>query len=292
MRGCAALICWSPPSATGLAIANAPLCPRTVPRTGLVLHTIGQYPARDRAVVRQQFGFAGDVAISSVVPGSAADAAGLRANLALVSIDGQPVDVIAANVDAHDARSGPVAQLDAVRDAIEAGLAANGAVTIGSIGPQGRSDASLAPRRGCLSRFELELRDDNNARADGVHVAIDRGLFNAARDEGEVAVVLAHELAHNILGHDRLLGSPGVRTAGIRAAEIAADRLSLYLLANAGYDPARAAIFWDHAPRTPGLHFLARHTHLKRSDRVAMLRRDAAVLAAVPRGQLLVPPEQ
>ncbi|MBY0285115.1 MAG: peptidase M48 family protein, partial [Sphingomonas sp.] len=71
-------------------------------------------------------------------------------------------------------------------------------------------------------------------------------------------VIVAHELAHIILKHRARMDAAGVkygifselgRSGRLHAqAESEADRLSVYLLFNAGYDPRLAGAFW----RGPG----------------------------------------
>lgn len=115
-----------------------------------------------------------------------------------------------------------------------------------------------------------------NAFADGEKIVVNPAMMRFARDDNELAFVLAHELAHNILRHpqstqtnamaggivgllvDSLAASQGVNTQGAfsnigmntavlrysSAFEAEADYVGLYIMANAGLDYANAANFW------------------------------------------------
>ena len=62
-------------------------------------------------------------------------------------------------------------------------------------------------------------------------------------EEQVFAALVAHELAHNVLGHDAWLDRNGRKPRNVRRIEREADRLVPWLLANAGYDPAAAVTF-------------------------------------------------
>jgi beta-barrel assembly-enhancing protease len=119
----------------------------------------------------------------------------------------------------------------------------------------------------CAFGFELGNTDNVNAYADGHRVLVTRGMMNYTQTDDELAFVLAKEMAHNILWHavrlhmsatvggiiDNLVRvhpdmSTMVGTAGVKAMpadyDTMADRLSLYLLARAGYNVDRAVPFW------------------------------------------------
>ncbi len=85
--------------------------------------------------------------------------------------------------------------------------------------------------------------------AGGGHVVISKGLILYLSNEAELSFILAHELAHEILGHNRAMqGSSVLDEIPVPAShherkdlELAADRYALGLVALAGYDP-RASI--------------------------------------------------
>ena len=95
-----------------------------------------------------------------------------------------------------------------------------------------------------------------------------RGMLQFVRSEDELAYVLAKEMAHNILSHPARLRTQSVTGAIIdnlnharpdpaapngttapkampQELDAAADSLSLYLLARAGYDIDNAPRFWQ-----------------------------------------------
>ena len=82
-------------------------------------------------------------------------------------------------------------------------------------------------------------------------------------DDEAIAAVVAHELAHTVLRHRIRLEAAGVkwgllaqfgRNARLfRRTEEEADRLSVHLLRNAGYDPRVAVRFWrEHGGEIDG----------------------------------------
>lgn len=69
-----------------------------------------------------------------------------------------------------------------------------------------------------------------NAYADGYAIVFSPVICEALRDDDLLAIVVGHEVAHNLLGHykDGLAGS--------KDREREADYYGLYLAAHAGYD--------------------------------------------------------
>lgn len=96
-----------------------------------------------------------------------------------------------------------------------------------------------APQRVVL----LDGREPWAASIGGGTVVLSRGMLLAVRSEAELAFVVAHELAHGMLGHhDTLPPSPSESIWHVDPAlEQAADARAVQLLAQAGFDP-RASI--------------------------------------------------
>ena len=98
----------------------------------------------------------------------------------------------------------------------------------------------------------VDPSDEYNARADGRGVFISSTMAAYAADDDDLALILGHELAHNVLQHHpspEPLGDPDPvpETALARGnhwtQERDADRVGLFLAARAGFDTARAPGF-------------------------------------------------
>lgn len=274
-----------------LQTANVALCDRREPVTGLSLQMLEQYPPADRAAVAARSGLGDAPAISAVVPGSSADRAGLKAGDAIDAIAGVATPRSRGGKARHDG-------IAAVQTALEAALAHPPAV----LAVSGRR-VILSGDSGCASRIELVPRMGDNARADGRYVQIGGGLYDLAEGDDELAFAIAHELAHNILGHrDRLdeakvsrglfagLGRGG---ALLRRSEYDADRLALWLAARAGYDPHAALPFLARLGRKTGQGIFADGTHPGWKARIAAARAALSLLDAQrAANKALVPPAQ
>lgn len=267
-----------------LARANAALCRNAYAGTGMMLHARGQYgPEGQKAL-----GFASDIAVQAVAPGSPAEQAEIRPGDGLVAVNGAPVgsDNAGADVKALSRK-----QLDAAYALIEA-LPPGQPATLSVRRANGDAEILIIPTALCPSRFETEVIGGIAAGADGNYVSISVGMVATTPGEDALAAVIAHEMAHNILEHRRRLGPGGLRAgllgplgtkAGrIKRSEIEADRLSLWLLANAGYDIDGAILFWQNLTRTRDLGIFGDGTHPGSKSRVAGMRAEQAMIAAAP----------
>ena len=129
--------------------------------------------------------------------------------------------------------------------------------------------------QGCAMPINIVEDSIINAFADGSQVIVTTGMMRFVEDD-ELALVVGHEMAHNILGHvsakqtNQIIGglagllldvaaaSAGIDTqaAGMRAGmqvgqqayskdfELEADYLGVYFAARAGYDVTNAANLW------------------------------------------------
>ena len=239
---------------------NAPYCREVAPRIGLTVFDAAGFS--DPAAIRAALGLPGDIAVAAVAADSPAARAGLYSGQALRAVAGQAVEALRA--------AGPndYARLVALHDRIDATLAGAGQVLI--VEGAG-ADIVIPGERVCVTRFEL-LSSGSKAAADGKRVVIGRKLVEALPENELLAAALAHELAHNLLGHRARLNASGRSWSKVKATEREADRLSVWLLANAGYDPLAAARFFERwGPRVDlGLFAAPDHDGWKsRATRVA-----------------------
>lgn len=279
MRSVDARLAWI---AHRLVTANAQICVETTLAPGFVLHAIDQYEPAYRSAARAAFGFAAPVAVETVVSGSAAERAGVRADDTLVAVAGQPLP--------HDeSPTASSAHRDAAESLIEA-QPSDAPLTLTLFRDGDTRTVTIPPSPGCASRFELVIGPGFTADADGRVVRIGVRFFALYSDD-RVATVVAHELAHDILRHrarldaahvDRgLLSEVGRNQRLIRRTEDEADRLSIHLLRNAGYDPRIAVKFWSQdAPKIDGGLFRSR-THAGGRSRAKLMAQE---LAAIPIG--------
>ncbi len=275
-----------------LTTGNAALCDRRQPQIGMPIHALTQYGPSARGAASKAFGFEAMIGVEAVVPGAPADRAGIRPNDSLVAID----DAAQPGLPKADA-----AEAAADRDAAEAtiaGSAPDRPMRLAVLRGGRRIAVTVQPVAGCRSRFEILLGSGLDASADGSVVQVGETFFEDFTD-AEIAVVVAHELSHNILRHRArldaakisrgMLAELGRNGRLIRETENDADMLGIYLLANAGYDPMSAPAFWrEKGGEVDGGLFRSR-THASSKARADVLEVAARAIAATP-ARPIIPP--
>ena len=229
-----------------LATGNAALCRELQPVPGLQLHAIDQYSAQAQPGARAAFGFATPVQVEAVAADGAAARAGVLADDGVIAINGVAVATPAPRAT----------DTSTTRDAAQALLATQPAAAPLRLALQRASrrlDITVPASPGCRSAFEVLLGPGMEASSDGRVVQVSVRFFERFGDDA-IAAIVAHELSHTILRHQARLEVAGVkwglasefgRNARLfRRTEEDADRLSVHLLRNAGYDPAAAVRFW------------------------------------------------
>ncbi|MES3151598.1 M48 family metallopeptidase [Sphingomonas faeni] len=275
-----------------LTTANAALCDQLQPQIGMPIHALTQYGSTARASAASAFGFEATIGVEAVVAGAPAARAGIRPNDSIVAING----VAQPGLPTADSPEGAAA-----RDAAEAAIAA---APIGrplrlTILREGRQvPIAVTPVSGCRSRFEILLGSGLGASADGSVVQIGERFFEGYSD-AEIAVVVSHELAHNILHHRAkldavkinrgMLAELGRNGRLIRQTEDEADQLGIYLLANAGYDPMSAPQFWRQKGGSVDGGLFRSRTHASSKARAEALETIAREIAATPTRPIIPP---
>ena len=223
-----------------MLVANAHLCRDTMPVTGMILHSADQYGAEVQSLFES-----GPLAISAVVPGSPAATARLLGGDIITAINGASVDSLVPEGD------------EQLRETAFFVLAEypEGEPIVLQIDRAGQPQAvSFRSPRGCRSLVEIRVADGPDAQSNGRIIQLQYD-FAASLSDQQLAVALAHELAHSVLEHRRRKEAEGIDNGSVmrhvgqnqqvnRKAEVEADRLSVHLMANAGYDPAIIAQFW------------------------------------------------
>ena len=200
------------------------------------------------------FGMGERLQVTSVLAGSGAARAGLQRGDALVSAGGKALPTGAKASSQAGAVFGPLVAAQA---------------TLQMVIERDNAERKLAipVTRACGFAIELGNADNINSYADGQRIMVTRGMLFFAESDQELAVLIAKGMAHNILGHATTTRSTGtiggiidnlvqvrpdtsmlIGSAGIKAMpadlDTAADTLSMFLLARAGYRIEAAAPFW------------------------------------------------
>lgn len=268
-----------------LTVGNAQRCSAQMPATGLLLHSIAQYQGDWREPALAQFGPIGPISIEGVVPQSASSAIGLKSGDEILAVNGTVLDSIPADPKF------PTALRDRTEDRLLALPPASPIklrVRMNSV----VREVELHPLAACLARFEVVAGATKLARSDGHLIQVGQALAEQA-DDADLAVIVAHELAHSILGHRAKLAEleQGKDRAArrryetlARQFETDADRLSVHLLASAGYDPKSAPAFMRRFGKQFDGQVRRGSLHAKAEVRARDMDDEIARMAAGPSG--------
>ncbi len=211
---------------------------------GFTVGSWAAYPEHLRETVQERYGLEkGEYQVASLAPDSPAALAGLQQFDKLIELNGRSFD--------QPPESKP-----------------DGEQNILAIEREGeRIELKYAAVRACGFPVQLVFDPALNAFADGDSIAIMSGLMRALPDDQEIQAIIAHEYAHNFLGHidakmqNAILGAildaaiivgtgidPVTRAYTSRAFsvdfEAEADYVSLYMLANAGIEIGGIPDLW------------------------------------------------
>ncbi|MCZ8310963.1 MAG: M48 family metallopeptidase [Magnetospirillum sp.] len=282
--------------------AGAELCgTRVRPAGGFSLRTAAMYSGAMREAARDK-GINEAVAVASVTAGGPAALAGLHVGDVIERIGDTPIPA---------GRDGMAA--------VEKALATKDPAVTVRVSRDGTPlEATLQRVPSCDYQVVYQQNPQLNAYADGSRIVMFSGMVRFASTDEELALIVAHELAHNMRGHidakqgnavigailDGLLqGLTGVRTGGafMNAAananspdfEAEADYVGLYVMARAGFAIDNAPQFWRRmAVENPG-GISHTSTHPATNDRfVALQAAIAEIDAKRAAGAPLVPNEK
>lgn len=230
-----------------LATGNVRYCADPTHTAGLLLHDVAAYA--DSKALRAILGLSSDIGVQALVPGGPAERAGLRVDDTVIAIGDLRVD------GPREPKTKAWERIEAVRAESERLLDKTGHLPL-TVLREGRPVTfDIAGVPACRSRFEVS--DGSDALADGHRVLIGPEFVTDEYPDALLVGLVAHEFAHNMLRHRSWFDANGGRKQkSVRLTEREADRLSPWLLANAGFDPQGAARFWEYwGPRYGGWIF-------------------------------------
>ncbi len=277
--------------------ANAELCGKQVTNTiGALLAVAPKGNSQAEQDFINRYNLSPDhPTVLHVAAGSPSDKAGLKTGDRILLADGR--NVRSAEFD-RDTRAGRSVRLTALR---------NGK----------RTSMTVMPELTCDYGFDVKKKDELNAYATGTLVVIYTGMMDFAKKDEELALVVAHELAHNTMGHipkkqgNTLLGVlvgtaldayAGTNVFGDLAGGIGqgaysqgfegeADYVGVYYAARAGYDMSDAAGIWRRmGAANPKSIDLAGSSHPSSAKRYLAIEQTAKEIANKRRNkQPLIP---
>lgn len=221
---------------------------------GAMAVTTRSFPKELQSVANDLWNIQENVIIVAVVPNSPADTAGLKFGDVLKEVNGKQVKSGKQAIDSF------YTMLTESSENITVDV---------TIQRDDTTEILAISTEPVCSYLALLVHDDAvNAFADGDNIFFNTGMMRFASTDFELSVVVAHEIAHNVMGHvdkkmtNYALGSVvdifaavyGVNTQGLfgnmaagaysKGFESEADYVGLYILEHAGYDIQPAPDFW------------------------------------------------
>jgi len=242
--------------AAPLLVSNAELCKGNARNLlGFTAKTRYSYSKELAKTAQNSLGLDERLRIMGVLAGSGADKAGVKRGDIVLAVEGKRLP---EGENAEQEAASILAPMMSGRNIIGLTLQRDGATLA----------LNVPLTYACAFGIELGNADNVVAYADGHRVLITRGMLNAVRSDDELAYVLAKEMAHNALAHASKLrisatvggiidnltrARPDMNSmtgmAGLRPVpqdvDAMADKLSLYLLARAGYNIDQVVPFWQ-----------------------------------------------
>jgi len=127
-----------------------------------------------------------------------------------------------------------------------------------------RLDISVAPETICDYPANVFFHEKANGHTDGAQIIITSELMKTVPDDVNLALIIAHEMAHAIKGHQRKE----------KALELMADRMALIMMTRAGYNINRAINYWRDAVHPHADYQTTSKTHPSISERYENFRKE------------------
>ena len=210
-------------------------CPRRSPLIGASFQVLDQFAVPDRPSAIAQFRLDRGPRVIAVAAQGPGAAAGLMPGDVILSAGGRSLQPD-GGAPGHFDQAAALAALDRI-DTVITDEAAAGPVVLTVMRDGAERSLSLRAVSGCPLHLHVARSDQRNAYADGTHILVPAGLIDRIADDNQLALIIAHEMAHNILGHAALRrASDAAHRVSVRRMEDEADTLGANLAIDAGYD--------------------------------------------------------
>lgn len=268
----------------------------TKPDLGVIVWSLANFSNNeDRARLQGSFSLTNAVTVALAVDDAPAARSGLRAGQIVTHVNDEPLGEGKGATERFIQLSNAAAQKGLVRLRVEGG-----------------QTLTALPLTVCDYPTLLVRSPEINAAADGRVLAITSGLFELTRSDDELALILGHELAHNMLGHLKKVPVPkekpgSLLDAFVRATigtavaktvtppysvenEKQADYVGLYLMARAGYNITAAEGFWRRLNETTRAKAVTA-THPSGEERLHALQEAIVEIKAKQKAKLPLEPD-
>ena len=282
--------------AAKIRLAGTNICEsQTSLMLGLKYWNIHDFLPEDENIARNKYQLGAGLKVLNVATESPAEKAGFKIGDELLAIN----DLIIAG--GKNAKKDFAKQLDEFKKTLKP-------LTI-KVWREGEEKLlSVLPVKACKSDIELIFDNSVNAYADGTNIYIAKGMMNFVQNEEEIALVISHELAHNVMNHIDakktnaglgmaigLLLDLGAAVAGVNTQggftdaggrlgaqafsvdfENEADYVGIYFMANANYKIDNVALFWRRMAQENPNGITLSSTHPSTSERFVSIEKTIA----------------
>lgn len=295
-----------------LLIAGADLCGKNVrPALGLFLWNSSTIPLGLRGIATERYGVSTLPQIYAVIPNTPAAIGGLKVGDRILRLGKQRV--FGGELGMRVLQQAAYSEAKVGRPLL---------IRVRRGKEDDEFDFNIVPIWRCNFNPVLSRSNEIEAHADGKNVVVSQGMMEFARSDQHLAVIVAHEISHNAMGHidakkknvqvGALVGllfdiagaALGVDTggtfsdAGAKAGGLAysvefeqeADYVGLHLLARAGYPLDGASDVWRRLGAKNPKIIRHRRTHPTTPERfLAMEQHIVEIRNKVAKGQPLIP---
>ena len=311
-----------------LLVAATPFCGSALaPRVGVRFATVHSF-SREFQEAARSLGFSDTLMIVGVARGSTAAQSGFSLGDRVRAVDGVPAPVgpdavsMLARAFADRPNYPPRLTLEQGDIRFLSDGVWNDDPAASAPRPGGQVRVAMPADTGCAFSLVTTRQDEVNAWADGANVAVTAGMLRFAADDDDLAVVLAHEIAHNAMRHvqaqhtnaalggqfgaiiDIATASQSANTNGELSnlagnggatpfsseQEHEADHAGMYVLSRAGLPVARMPDFWRRIVLEKSGSVKYASAHPATDDRFVRLEQDIREMEQkIARGDALLP---